>query len=243
MTDSFWYVLYIVAMAAGALLFFAWSRSPKGVPKDEYWVAMVIPIWSGLAYLSMLTGQGIITGPDGEPFYIARYLDWVVTTPLLLWALASTAHFYRPHDRPLLAGLIIADIIMILSGLMADWAVEPWAQWTWFAVGVACLLIIIKITWGTLRRVAYDQGKALGDAYVKVAAFLSAAWVGYPLIWALGPTGIDVIGGGLSVALLVLLPIASKVGFSVLDLYELRKLGAVRPGFMPSRSRHPDAAR
>ena len=132
--------------------------------------------------------------------------------------------------------------MMILSGLMADLAVTDVARWTWFAVGVACLLIIIKITWGTMRRVAYEQSEALGKAYVKVAAFLTVAWIGYPLIWALGPTGADVIGSGLSIPLLVLLPIASKVGFSVFDLYELRKLGAVRPGFMPSRSRHPSTA-
>ncbi|MGB6229929.1 MAG: bacteriorhodopsin [Litorimonas sp.] len=235
MTDDFWYILYIAAMAAGALLFFAWSRNPKGVPKDEYWVAMVIPIWSGLAYLAMLTGQGVIQGPDGEPLYLARYLDWVVTTPLLLWALASTAHFHRPHDRPLLAGLIVTDIIMILSGLMADLAIVPWVRWLWFAVGVSCLLIIINITWGRLRRDAYHDGAELGKAYDKVAAFLSVAWIGYPLIWALGPTGADVIGSELSIPLQVLLPIASKVGFSILDLHELRKIGEKRPGYQPAR--------
>ena len=235
MTDSFWYLVYIGSMAAGALLFYAWSRKPSGVPKDEYWVATVIPIWSGLMYFSMLTGQTVITGPDGDTLYLGRYLDWVVTTPLLLWALASTAHFYRPHDRPLLAGLIITDIIMIISGLMADIAQADWVRWFWFATGTACLLIIIAITWGRLRRDAYHDGPELGKAYDKVAAFLTAAWIGYPLIWALGPTGADVIGPGLSIPLLVLLPIASKVGFSIFDLHELRKIGAKRPGYQPAR--------
>ena len=235
MTDSFWYILYIASMAAGALLFFVWSRNPKGVPKDEYWVAIMMPIWSGLAYLAMLTGQGVVQGPDGETLYLARYIDWLVTTPLLLWALVSTAHFFRPVDRPLLAGLIAADVVMILSGLMADIAVSDASRWLWFAVGVACLAIIASITWGRLRGDAYADGPELGRAYDKVAAFLTVAWIGYPVIWALGPTGADVIGPGLSIPLLVLLPIASKVGFSIFDLYELRKIGATRPGYQPDR--------
>ena len=235
MTDTFWYLLYIGSMAAGALLFWMWSRDPKGVPKDEYWVAMVIPIWSGLMYFSMLTGQTVIEMPGRDPLYLGRYLDWLVSTPLLLWALFSTAHFHRPFQRPLLAGLIIADVIMILSGLFADIATAEWARWTWFVIGTVCLLIIVAITWGRLKATAYEQSDELGRAYVKVALFLTVAWAGYPLIFALSPSGAGVISDRLALILLVLLPIVSKVGFSIYDLYELRKIGSRTPGHMPHR--------
>ncbi len=238
MTDTTWYLIYISAMAAGALLFWVWSRDPKGVPKDEYWVAMVIPIWSGLMYFGMLTGQTVIEMPGRDPLYLGRYLDWIVTTPLLLWALVSTAHFRRHMQRPLLAGVIAANIMMIVAGFMGDWASQDWAKWTWFTIGVVCLLIILAITWGRLRATAYEQGDDVGRAYVKVAAFLSLAWLGYPLIWALGPSGVGALPIDTELALFVLLPIVSKVGFSIFDLYELRKLGAVKPGLMPFRGQH-----
>ena len=53
------YVVYLVSMAAGALLFVTWSRDPRGVSAWEYLVAAIIPVWSGLAYLAMATGNGV----------------------------------------------------------------------------------------------------------------------------------------------------------------------------------------
>ena len=230
-----WYFVYIAAMIGGALLFYSWSRDPRGVPPDEYVVAILIPIWSALAYIAMKTGQGVIT-LDGREVYVARYVDWVVTTPLLLWALFSTAYFYRPFERTLFAGLVGADIIMILSGLMADLSGDSPVQWLWYSIGVGALCVLIGVVWGKMRRVAYSDSPELGRAYTKVAAFLSIAWVGYPLIWFLAPTGINVLPEGLTIALFVILPILSKVGFSIFDLYELRKLGSVRPGYHMPRS-------
>ena len=228
-----WLIIYIAAMLAGVALFFTWSRDPQGVPPDEYAVAMLIPIWSGLAYLAGALGIGIVTvtvGGIAQEVPVYRYADWLVTTPLLLWALFSTAYFHRPFEWTLFIGLVFADVIMILSGLLGDLATDPFVRWTCFAVGCGALATMIVVVWGKMRRVAYAQSHELGSAYTKVAAFLTAAWIGYPVIWALSPAGSDVFGSGLTTILLVVLPILSKVGFSIFDLHELRKLGRVRPG-------------
>lgn len=74
-------------------IFFYLSRKPKGVPLYEYFLAITIPLWSGAAYLSIAFGQGVLKQSDHK-IYFARYLDWVVTTPLLLLALAFTAMIY-----------------------------------------------------------------------------------------------------------------------------------------------------
>ena len=224
-----WLLIYIAAMAAGVALFWSWSRNPHGVPPDEYAVAMMIPIWSGLAYFVGYLGFGTVSVPGGE-VEVYRYADWLVTTPLLLWALFSTAYFYRPFEWTLFVGLVVADVIMILSGLLADLTPDPTAKWALYAVGCGALLTLIAVVWGKMRRVAYAQSPELGRTYTKVAAFLSLAWVAYPLIWALGAPGLDMLSKSTTGVLLVLVPILSKVGFSIFDLYELRKLGRVRPG-------------
>lgn len=61
--------------------------------------------------------------------------------------------------------------------------------------------------------------------------FLSVLWVGYPTVWALGTSGIRLYGETTEVALFVVLPILSKVGFSLFDRPELRKLGTKRPSY------------
>ncbi len=47
-TQTVLHGIYVAAMAAGALLFTAWAFNPRGVPRYEYAVAIIIPIWIGL---------------------------------------------------------------------------------------------------------------------------------------------------------------------------------------------------
>jgi bacteriorhodopsin len=45
-----------------------------------------------------------------------------------------------------------------------------------------------------------------------------ATWLGYPIVWALGTKGLEVISPGAQAAGYVLLDLASKVGFGMLVL-------------------------
>ena len=193
------------------------------MPQYEYAVAILIPVWSGLAYTAMALGQGIVL-VDGREVYVARYLDWVVTTPMLLFLLCSTGMFFRPLDKTTIATVIGLDVIMILSGLFADLTVREDVTWFWYITGCICLVLILSILWGRVRREAYAHNDEIGASYTRVLTYFTALWFGYPLIWALGRSGIGLLDGTTEVALFVILPIFSKVGFSIYDLYELRKL-------------------
>ena len=218
--------LYIALMVGGALLFWLWSRDPKGVPQYEYSIAMVIPIWSALAYLAMAMGQGKIE-VAGQVTHYARYADWVVSTPLLLLALAFTAMYYVPkeqRDTTLLFSLVGADVVMIVCGLLADLSTNPTARLTWFLCGVGAFFAVIYLLWGPLRRTAAEGGPELAAGYNRLVLFLSVLWVCYPTIWALGPSGLGFLNQTLETALFMAVPFLSKVGFSILDLQFLRGL-------------------
>ena len=221
---DFLYVVYVLSMAAGALLFVVWMRDPRGVPRWEYLVATIIPVWSGLVYLAMGLDLGTVE-VAGQTTYWARYADWVVTTPLLLVALwmTATTRTDRTHHAPTLVALLVADVVMILSGLVADLSAGP-ARYVFYGVGVVALVVIFWLVWGPLRQTARHDPE-VSDAYVKVAAFLAIFWIGYPLTWILGPSGIGVFGQATDTLLFIVLPIFSKVGFSIYDLYLLRAMG------------------
>ena len=236
--DSILYTIYVACMAGGALLFITWSRDPKGVPKWEYLVAAFIPIWSGLAYLTMGLGYGTVE-VAGQTTYWARYADWIVTTPLLLvalWMTATTQQEKRPHV-PTLITIVAADVVMILSGLIADLTAGT-ARYVFYAVGVVALLVVFWTAFTSLRRIAH-QDPEVGKIYDRVATYLALFWIGYPLTWILGPSGLGVVSQPVDTALFILLPIFSKVGFSILDLGLLRNLGghkgrhAVHPELTP----------
>lgn len=217
------YVVYIVCMAVGAIVFFIWSKEPKGVHESEYTVAILIPVWSGLVYLAMSYGMGQ-TEVAGQTTYWGRYVDWIITTPLLLLALGLTAmHRLEQRDGALLWALVGTDVVMIVCGLVADLSTGE-ARTVFYLCGVFALVAILYLTWGPLRKLAYKQGDDLGRVFDIVGGMLSILWFAYPIIWWIGPSGSGIISQRVETWLYVVVPIISKVGFSAVDLYLLRKL-------------------
>ncbi|WP_167852032.1 bacteriorhodopsin [Hymenobacter elongatus] len=232
-TQTLLHWLYVGSMIGGALLFWAWSRNPKGVPQYEYSIAMMIPIWSALAYMGMALGQGK-TQVAGQITHYARYMDWVVSTPLLLLALAFTAMFYVPKDdrsKTLLFGLVAADVVMIVCGLLADLSESSTARLVWYLCGVGAFVAVLSLVWGPVRRIAFDSDPELGGIYTKLASVLTVLWFSYPTIWALGPSGLGLLNQTTETLLFVVVPFFSKVGFSILDLQYLRDLAPRKPAY------------
>ncbi|MER7458157.1 bacteriorhodopsin [Micromonospora sp. NPDC126480] len=221
---GWWQWGYVAAMAAGVLLFLRLWADPRGVPTVEYLVALAVPLWSGLWYTLLSLGGGRADGGD-HTVYWARYADWAVSASLLLTALALTATHALPHRHPrLLTALVGANLAMILSGLLGDFAAEPWPRYLFFSLGALALLAIFAVIYGPLRAIARRQPTALYRAYREAALLLGVLWVGYPVFWLLGPSGVGLLGATTDTALFVLLSIASKVGWGALDLARLREL-------------------
>jgi len=217
---------YVAAMAIGALHFWSLSRNPKGVPQHEYLVAILIPIWSGLAYMAMALNQGKVEAA-GQIAHYARYLDWIVTTPLLLLALAWTAmQFMHKKDWTLIGTLMGTQVVVVVTGLIADLSEPPAVRYLWYFCGVAAFLVVLWGIWSPLRAKTRPQGQGLSDLYDKLVIYFTVLWIGYPIVWIIGPSGIGLINQTFDTLLFCILPFFSKVGFSFLDLHGLRSLQA-----------------
>ena len=214
--------IYFTSMAAGAIAIAVMSRNPRGVPKVDYFITFLIPVWSGIAYMSMALGQGMTEIADQITFY-ARYLDWVVTTPLLLLSLCLTAMYYVDKNKIIISGIIIADVVMVLCGLIGDLSTGT-NRYIWFSIGVVAFLVVLWLIWGPVRNIAYEQNQRLYRLYLVAAAYLSIFWIGYPTAWIIGPSGLNLVSQRVDTYLFVILPIFSKVGFGLLVLIGLRRL-------------------
>lgn len=229
--QTLFHLLYIAGMALGAIYFMSLSRNPRGVPKYEYLVATFIPIWSGLAYLSMTLPHGDLEQGKievaGQIAHFARYLDWIVTTPLLLLALSWTGmHHLAKKDWTLIGSLMATQVIVIVCGLIADLSVVPWVRYLWYINGVVAFLIVLWGIWGPLRAKTRSQGPELSSFYDKIITYFTVLWVCYPTVWILGPSGFRVFNQTVDTFLFCLIPFFSKVGFSFLDLHGLRNLSS-----------------
>lgn len=223
--------LYIAGMAIGALYFMSLSKNPRGVPRYEYLVATFIPIWSGLAYLSMILPHDEVEQGKlevaGQLAHYARYLDWIVTTPLLLLALSWTAmHHLHKKDWTTIASLMATQVIVVACGLIADLSTVPWVRYLWYINGVVAFLVVLWGIWGPLRAKTKGQGQELSSFYNKITTYFTVLWICYPVVWILGPSGFGVFDQTVDTFLFCLIPFFSKVGFSFLDLNGLRRLSS-----------------
>lgn len=220
LTNLHW--LYVAVMFASAIAFQLMNRHPRKIPHYKYLIHTFVVTWSGLAYAALALGGGT-TENDGVTVYYARYIDWVVSTPLLLLSLNLTAKLTVKVEGTLTAALLGTQAIMILTGLVGDLSPKP-DQWFWYIAGCIALVIVLYIFWGPLLRVARTQHPAIAKVYVRSARFLTIQWLLYPLVWALGTPGAGLFDSFTTSVLFIILPIISKSGFGFFNLLSLRAL-------------------
>ncbi|PSB20510.1 lactococcin [filamentous cyanobacterium CCP1] len=232
----FWHWLYVAGMAIGALYFAAIGRNTRGLPRLEYFVATFIPVWSGLAYLSLvMPGQDIEFGRiiafNDHVVFLGRYIDWIVTTPLLLLALGWTAmHHLKHKDWTTIFSVMATQVIVIASGLLADLSSVPDVRYFWYITGTIAFCVVLWIIWGPYRDITRRQGDPeLERFYDRLTTFFTATWICYPIIWILGPSGLNLFDRTVETFLFCFVPFLSKVVFSYLDLNGLRSLGERGP--------------
>merc|ERR1712134_68776 len=102
-------------------------------------IAGCVCLIASLAYLTMATDNGWYTRcHDGRQFFFARYIDWVVTTPLMLHALA---HFANSPDE-IWNFLFFSDVLMIVSGLVASTIDGP-EKWIYYGFSVLAFIPVL----------------------------------------------------------------------------------------------------
>merc|ERR1712232_1010622 len=102
-------------------------------------VAGAVCLIASLAYLTMATDNGWYTRcHDGRQFFFARYIDWVVSTPLMLHALA---HFANSPDE-IWNFLFFSDVLMIVSGLVASTIDGP-EKWIYYGFSILAFIPVL----------------------------------------------------------------------------------------------------
>jgi bacteriorhodopsin len=110
--------------------------------------------------------------------YWARYVDWSITTPLLLLDLLLLAG--APGGNIFIA--IIADLIMILTGLFAAFGNESTPQrWGWYAIACIAYLVVLWQLIINGRATASARGGKVGSFYAAIGGFTVIVWTVYPM--------------------------------------------------------------
>jgi bacteriorhodopsin len=217
-------VLWIgcAGMGLGALAIAGLSlRAPAG-QKHHFVMSFAVCALAFTAYYAMANGYGIVRVGTRTEFF-ARYLDWVVTTPLLLLGMLTIAlpalkgGGEEGRERnALVGGVIGADMFMILTGLFAGLSNNNPVKYGFYAISCLAFLAILFVIWGPVRAAAQAQGGSVESLFMRLASVLSVLWCIYPVLWILGTEGTKTLSLTGEIVVFAIIDLSAKVGFGLL---------------------------
>lgn len=235
--QTLWLTLGTLSFIAATVFFvFLMTRAPEG-SRHFFIITAVITGVAAFFYLTMTTGA---TVDESRPFYWGRYIDWVITTPLLLLDLALLALPNWRRNAGLIAGLIGLDVFMILTGLLAGSSASGFARGFWFLISTAAMVALLYLVYTRLFAAAQSQPGSVQGVFRTLALLTIVLWALYPIVWLLGTEGFSVASASVEVFLFLILDILAKIGFGFLLLTNREALGQVGGGgaaAQPSRVR------
>jgi bacteriorhodopsin len=191
---ALWVVFIIMTIASAVFAVRSWN-----VPMSRrlyHVITTIITLTAACSYFAMASGQGInyhcvaVTDthkhvPDTthdvcRQVYWARYVDWSITTPLLLLDLCLLAGIDGGHT--LLA--IVADLIMVLGGLFAAYGKEGTVQkWGWYAIACIAYLFVVWHVAIHGANMVRAKGQSVSKLFGSLAALTLILWTAYPIVW------------------------------------------------------------
>ena len=215
--ETFWLILGVLGMGLATAYFVYQGTQVQGA-QYFYWITAAITGFAFVSYLAMATGAGSTILDDGRQFYYFRYIDWLITTPLLLLDLALLALARPGRNIQLIAALIGLDVLMILTGLAAGSSTSAFGTTVWFIISTLALIGVLYLLYTRLFAAARAQSSDVAGVFSRLAMLTIVLWSLYPVVFLLGSEGFRAVDQGFEIFLFLILDLLSKVGFGFLLL-------------------------
>jgi bacteriorhodopsin len=210
---------FVIASMGAAFVFFLLVRN-RVAPRHRMAVTLTTLV-VGIAlyhyfrifesWSSAFTFNGAEYVRDGEPFNEGyRYVDWLLTVPLLLAELVVVLKLAKGKTRSLLVRLGIAAVAMIALGWPGEIA-DPDATGTrlfWGVLGTIPFLYILYVLFVELSSSLGRQSEAVRRTVAALRYVLLVTWTVYPLAF-IAPMVIDDAATA---------EVARQVGYSIADV-------------------------
>jgi bacteriorhodopsin len=198
-------------------------RKATATSRGFYDKTIMIVTVATCAYLAMALGiasihpQGIATPDDlTHRVFIPRYVDWAITTPLLLLDIIL-------FSKPLLnkgwqwdAFVVCAfDIVMVVTGAVAG-LVSGADRWYFFWASVLAYAVVAGYVVTTFLKAPRIPEPLVAGKLRTLTAYLSVLWLIYPFVFALYFGG--AINGTTEDICYMVLDVLAKVGFGFILL-------------------------
>lgn len=235
---SDWYFAVCAVMGASTLIFMGLAMTKPQTHRLFHYITAGITAVACVAYWSMGSDLGqvpiqaefvragsraVAAAGTREIFYV-RYIDWFVTTPLLLTDLLLTAAV----PWPTILITILADEIMIVTGLVGALTQTSY-KWGYWVFGMFAFFFVVYELLFDARRHANAIGGTVQTTFRNCGVLTIFLWFLYPIAWGLSEGG-NVIHPDSEAIFYGILDIFAKPGFGILLLLGHNKINPAELG-------------
>lgn len=176
-----------------------------GIAGYHYW--RIFESWGSAYELS-----GGMYVPSGEPFNDAyRYVDWLLTVPLLVAELVAVLQLPKAVRGSLTFRLIVATVLMLVTGYVGEVAADMGTRNVWGIISSVPFAYIVYVLFVELKKAAAHESGDVQHRLLMTQLLLLATWGFYPITYGIpvwfGP---EFLGAGGIVAV--------QVGYSIADI-------------------------
>ena len=208
----------MVLFAIGALILLILFGTLDNNHKEPIAGTFAVCSIAACAYLAKNTGMGEIV-VYGTAVPIARYLDWILTTPLMLYELCHIGG----ADTATTTVVIVSDILMLATGIFAaclSRVDHTRLMLVWFAIGclfyvVMVAVLHVKVATGTV----HDEDEKTQTLFYHLERLTLTTWSFYPVVVFLGRAQLKMISKPTEDTLLCVLDCLAKLGMEGLIVF------------------------
>lgn len=194
-------------------------------------------IFGSWSHAFNLTGDMYVA--SGEPFNDAyRYVDWLLTVPLLLVELVLVLNLKREKSGPMLTKLGIAAFFMILLGYPGE--VMPFEMkgsmfseyGLWGFLSTLPFVYILYVLWSELGTSMEGQPERVKVLFRNMRLLLIGTWGFYPIVYCLPFFGLNAESAVVSIQVgYAIADVLAKAGYGVL-IYAIAREKSEAQGYV-----------
>lgn len=183
----------IAAMFAAALFFFNAQAQVGQRYRLALLVSAIVVSIAGYHYFRIFGSwdaayvlkKGVYS-PTGAPFNDAyRYVDWLLTVPLLLVETVAVLALPVKEAKPLLIKLAAAAVVMIATGYPGEISSDLTTRIIWGVVSTIPFAYILYVLWVELSKSLVRQPAAVQTLVRNMRLLLLLSWGVYPIAYLL----------------------------------------------------------
>jgi len=190
-----------VVFVAGLLIFTLSSAYFYAIGKNKNGLnsAFLVSFITLISYVLMWQGDFTVATQAGESIFWTRWLFYGLSCTLLMYEIAQLKQI---QGQALVQLLYLTAIVMFAGFLAArDLSVVRWVHFTISAV--AYVLLVSKVL----------SVKTAESHWVR--SYIFFGWTAFPIVFALAPTGLGLIGAAVANLLYLVLDIYTKIVFNL----------------------------